>query len=76
MENYDSEQEQVEDIKKWWKENGRSVIAGLVIGLGGMVGWKSWDQAWFTRRSMKTWDTMPTVTPALPSGWGWIELPC
>ncbi len=42
METYDSEQEQVEAIKKWWKENGRSVIAGLVIGLGGMVGWKAW----------------------------------
>ena len=42
METYDSEQEQVEAIKKWWKENGRSVIAGLVIGLGGMIGWKFW----------------------------------
>ncbi len=42
METYDSEQEQVEAVKKWWKENGRSVIAGLVIGIGGMVGWKSW----------------------------------
>lgn len=42
METYDSEQEQVEAIKKWWKENGRSVIAGLIIGLGGMAGWKSW----------------------------------
>ncbi len=42
METYDSEQEQVEALKKWWKENGRSVIAGLVIGVGGMVGWKSW----------------------------------
>ncbi len=42
METYDSEQEQVEAIKKWWKENGRSVIAGLVIGLGGMAGWKGW----------------------------------
>ncbi len=42
METYDSEQEQIEAIKKWWKENGRSVIAGLVIGLGGIAGWKSW----------------------------------
>ncbi len=42
METYDSEQEQVEAIKKWWKENGRSVIAGLVIGLGGIAGWKGW----------------------------------
>jgi predicted negative regulator of RcsB-dependent stress response len=42
VEIYESEQDQVEALKKWWKENGRSVIAGLVIGLGGVVGWKSW----------------------------------
>lgn len=39
-----SEEEQVEALKKWWKENGRSVIAGLVIGLGGVFGWKAWSQ--------------------------------
>lgn len=42
MEIYESEQDQVEALKKWWKENGRSIIAGLLIGLGGVVGWKSW----------------------------------
>jgi len=42
VEIYESEQDQVEALKKWWKENGRSVIAGLVIGLGGVVGWRSW----------------------------------
>ena len=39
-----SEEEQVEALKKWWKENGRSVIAGLGIGLGGVFGWKAWSQ--------------------------------
>lgn len=42
MEIYETEQDQVEALKKWWKENGRSVIAGLVIGLGGISGWKFW----------------------------------
>lgn len=42
MEIYETEQDQVEALKKWWKENGRSVIAGLVIGLGGVTGWKYW----------------------------------
>ena len=42
MEIYDSEQDQVEALKKWWKENGRSVIAGLVIGLGAVLGWQYW----------------------------------
>lgn len=37
-----SEEEQVEALKKWWKENGRSVIGGLVLGLGAVFGWKMW----------------------------------
>jgi len=41
---YETEEEQVESIKKWWKENGTSVIAGLVIGLGGILGWQTWNQ--------------------------------
>jgi predicted negative regulator of RcsB-dependent stress response len=39
---YQTEEEQVEAIKRWWKENGTSVIAGLVIGLGGVFGWQTW----------------------------------
>ncbi|MEJ2611621.1 MAG: tetratricopeptide repeat protein [Candidatus Thiodiazotropha sp.] len=39
---YQTEEEQVEAIKRWWKENGTSVIAGLVIGLSGVFGWQAW----------------------------------
>ena len=39
---YQTEEEQVEAIKKWWKENGTSVVAGLVIGLGAVFGWQGW----------------------------------
>jgi FimV-like protein len=41
---YASDAEQAEAIKKWWRENGKSVIGGLVIGLGGVFGWQSWMQ--------------------------------
>jgi len=37
-----SEEEQVEAIKKWWKDNASSVIAGVVIGLGAVFGWQGW----------------------------------
>ncbi len=40
---YRSEDEQVEALKKWLKENGKSVIAGLVIGLGVVLGWRGWQ---------------------------------
>lgn len=39
------EEEQVEQLKKWWSENGKSMLAGLAIGLAAVVGWSSW-QTW------------------------------
>ncbi len=40
MELYDSEEQQVEAIKAWWKENGTAIIIGSVVGLGGLFGWR------------------------------------
>jgi len=37
-----TEDEQVEQIKKWWRENGKSILAGLIIGVGGLFGWRYW----------------------------------
>ncbi len=37
-----SEDEQVEQLKKWWKDNGTAVITGIVIGLAGVVGVRYW----------------------------------
>jgi predicted negative regulator of RcsB-dependent stress response len=39
---YETEEQQVEALKKWWKDNGKSIIAGVVLGLGGVLGWKAW----------------------------------
>lgn len=41
---YDSEEEQVEALKKWWSENGKSIIGGIVLGLSGVFGWQAWTQ--------------------------------
>lgn len=42
MDGYVSEEEQVEQIKKWWADNGRSVITGLVIALAVFFGTRYW----------------------------------
>jgi predicted negative regulator of RcsB-dependent stress response len=42
MSDWQNEDEQAEAIKRWWRENGRAVITGLVVGLALVLGWKSW----------------------------------
>lgn len=43
MSTYQTDDEQVEAIKKWWKENGRSVIGGVVLGFALIGGWKGYQ---------------------------------
>lgn len=42
MEVYSTEEQQVEAIKKFWSENGKQIVLGALIGLGGFVGWKQY----------------------------------
>ncbi len=37
-----TEEEQVDAIKKWWKDNAKSVIGGVLIGLAVIYGGKTW----------------------------------
>lgn len=39
-----TEEQQLEQIRNWWKENGTSVILGAVIGLSALVGWKFYEK--------------------------------
>ena len=43
MDVYNSEEQQVEAIKSWWQENGKSIIAGVVIGFIGLFGWRFYN---------------------------------
>ncbi len=40
-----SEKEQLEEMRAWWKENGSYVIAGLVLGVGGIFGFNQWKSS-------------------------------
>ncbi len=42
MEIYDTEEEQLEALKRWWKENGQSTIVGLILGIAIILGWNYW----------------------------------
>ena len=38
----ETQEQEVEALKKWWKDNGRVVVTGIVFGLGGVIGWNWW----------------------------------
>jgi predicted negative regulator of RcsB-dependent stress response len=38
----DTEEEQVDKIKKWWNSNGKQILAGAALGLVGVFGWNSY----------------------------------
>lgn len=38
-----TDQQRAEQIWTWLKENGWYLVAGIVIGLGGLFGWRQWD---------------------------------
>lgn len=42
MSEYLTEDEKVEAIREWWKENGKSVIAGVILGVAALFGWRGW----------------------------------
>lgn len=37
---FETEEQQVEALKKWWKENGKQVIFGAIIGFSLIGGWR------------------------------------
>lgn len=44
MSHYEDEA-QVEQLRRWWRENWMAMAAGLVLGLAGIFGWEAWQQA-------------------------------
>lgn len=43
MAGYNTEEEQVEALKKWWKEKGTSTVLLIAIVLAGWFGWQGWQ---------------------------------
>ncbi|MDO8862126.1 tetratricopeptide repeat protein [Haliea sp. E1-2-M8] len=44
MESYRTEEEQVEALRRWWNENGRSTMFAIVLVLAGVFGWQGWQR--------------------------------
>jgi predicted negative regulator of RcsB-dependent stress response len=42
MDIYASDEEKAEAIKQWWRDNGRSVVAGVLLGGAAIFGFRYW----------------------------------
>jgi len=40
--NFETEDQQVEDLKKWWKENGKAVLVGAALGFAAIFGGRAY----------------------------------
>lgn len=38
-----TEEEQLNALKAWWKENGKSLVVGVAAAIAIVVGWQSWQ---------------------------------
>lgn len=43
MEIYETEEQRLEALKRWWRENGQSIIIGLIFGIAVILGWNFWQ---------------------------------
>ena len=37
------EEQEINQLKDWWKENGKTISVAFILGVGGMFGWRYWQ---------------------------------
>ena len=50
MDEYLSEQEQIQRLREWWSDNGWFIVGGVALGVGALVGWNQY-QSYLSRQS-------------------------
>lgn len=66
-----TEEEQVEALKGWWKENGKSLLFMIAIALSAVFAWKTWQQKQLTdaeNASITYQNLLDAVSGAVNSG--------
>lgn len=49
MSDYLSDEEQSEQLKKWWDENWKSLVGGLLLAIASVAGWNQYEAYTFER---------------------------
>jgi len=57
----ETEEQQIEAMKAWWKENGRSIIIGVIIGCSLILAWQWWNK-WQTNQKQHASSLFQTLT--------------
>lgn len=63
----DTEEQQLEELKKWWKENGSSIITGVVLGLAILFGARAWF-AWQERTAQQASNVYTVMLNEMEAG--------
>lgn len=61
------DEEQLENLKQWWRENRVALIAGLAIGFAAIGGWEGWNR-WSDGRAMTASQMYEDLRKALTAG--------
>jgi predicted negative regulator of RcsB-dependent stress response len=52
MNDFQTDDEKVEELKAWWKENGTSVMVGIGLAIVALFGWQQWKD-WQTEHAVQ-----------------------
>ncbi|GAB81205.1 YfgM family protein [Shimwellia blattae] len=66
MEMYDNENDQIDAVKRFFAENGKALVVGVVLGIGALVGWRYWNghQSDTARASSLAYEQVTTAIQA------------
>ena len=67
---YTTEEEQVEALKKWWRESGTSILAGVLLAAAAIFGWQAWD-----KRQLEQAVAASAVFQQLGEAWETLQMP-
>ncbi|NIV17983.1 MAG: tetratricopeptide repeat protein [Woeseiaceae bacterium] len=67
MDDLQHEKEQIEEIRAWWAEYGRYVIAGVVLAVAGLVGWNQYQSSKFEAQAAAS-DLFESLTVHVDGG--------
>lgn len=67
MAEYLTDEEVTERLKRWWSENGTGLMVGIVLAVGGVVGWR-WFDGWRLERAEAASDAYAQYTDARAAG--------